>query len=343
MPTLSAKPNFLRSSGILEAVIRFEAAVANDGGVLISGEVGTGRELMARAIHRAADEGRRDGLARFLDESTARYEGLRPFVVVDCASSRECEDLLFGRCSGAKTDGLDCVSTASHVNRAMGGTLFLRQLHEMPIRLQLRLARILRDGELWVDDGTGARLTSAAVRLIASTDVPTGTGADERLAPELQRRLSENQISLPPLRERRDDMPGLVRHLLEDICETLKLPRKAASRQAVALLTALPWRRNSRELKDLLHTLVLRVSGRLIRVADILLHVKLDGSSSSMFSSASTLKDAREQFEREYVAAVLQQHHGRMAEAAKALGIQRTNLYRKVRQLSVDRRASRKF
>jgi transcriptional regulator of acetoin/glycerol metabolism len=104
----------------------------------------------------------------------------------------------------------------------------------------------------------------------------------------------------------------------------------------MALLASLQWRGNLREMRGLLRALVLKVPGRLIRVRDVLAHIRLDASTVT-FMGGATLREARERFEREYVAAVLEQHHGRMAEAARALGIQRTNLYRKVRRLAVRR------
>jgi two-component system nitrogen regulation response regulator NtrX len=136
-------------------------------------------------------------------------------------------------------------------------------------------------------------------------------------------------------------MPALVRYMLTDICAGLALTPRTASTQATALLAALPWRGNLRELRDLLRALALRAPGRLIRLSDVLANVRLDGAPAP-FVPAGSLKQARERFEREYVASVLEQHEGRMADAAKALGIQRTNLYRKVRQLAVDRRRQRR-
>ena len=103
------------------------------------------------------------------------------------------------------------------------------------------------------------------------------------------------------------------------------------------MLAALPWRGNIKELRELLRTLVVSVPGSRIRLADVLANIRLDGGGSQ-FAHSGSLKEARSRFEREYVASVLERHHGRMAEAAKALGIQRPNLYRKVRQLSVQRR-----
>ncbi len=99
-------------------------------------------------------------------------------------------------------------------------------------------------------------------------------------------------------------------------------------------MAALPWRGNFTELKGLLRSLVFKVPGRLIRLADVLANVRLDGEAAT-FAFGGSLKQAREQFEREYVAAVLQQRHGRVAEAAKALGMERPNLYRKMRALRI--------
>jgi two-component system nitrogen regulation response regulator NtrX len=145
---------------------------------------------------------------------------------------------------------------------------------------------------------------------------------------------------VPSLRNRREDIPGLVRCLLTDLCAAANVKAKIPSSQAIDLLAALPWRGNVGELEALLRRLVGKVSGRQIRLADVLAHVRLEGHTSSPVYSG-TLKEAREEFERDYVAAVLDQHRGRMAEAARVLGLQRTNLYRKVRQLSVRRRSGR--
>ena len=146
-------------------------------------------------------------------------------------------------------------------------------------------------------------------------------------------------MEMPPLRRRREDIPGLVRYLLADICAERQLLAKSVSTHAADLLSALPWRGNVSELKRFLAVLVSTVPGRLIRLSDVLANVRLDGTPSTSIYSG-TLREARERFERDYVASVLRRHHGRMGEAAKALGIQRTNLYRKVRQLSIKHRST---
>jgi DNA-binding NtrC family response regulator len=204
----------------------------------------------------------------------------------------------------------------------------------MPPRLQQRLAAILQRGEVSVVRPDGEEiLLDLAVRTVATCDPE----ADATVHAGLLSRVAQVRIAVPPLRQRREDIPGLVRLLLLGLCEAAHQPRVVISRQALALLVALPWRGNLRELHDLLRSVVRVAPGRQLRLADVLACVTLDGEASAPGYSG-TLREAREAFERDYVAAVLTRHRGRMAEAAKALGLQRTNLYRKVRQLSLPRR-----
>jgi two-component system nitrogen regulation response regulator NtrX len=318
---------------MVDALAGLEQALVADGGVIIRGESGTGGEVFARAIHIASTAARacstRDLLAHAMRTTTPNK---KPFVVFDCAVANAVERRLFGTDAARQgPDAFEQVGESSVLCEALGGTLVLKNLSELPSRLQMRLARILRDGEvLTVPAGTLQRVDVRPVALVDSND-------DERVNPELRRELSQTTISVPPLRERREDLPALIRCLLAEICASLNLPAKRASRQAVALLAALPWPGNLQELDGLLRALVLKVPARLIRQADVLANIRLQGGPTSLMYGGS-LKQARARFEREYVASVLAQHHGRMTEAAKTLGIQRTNLYRKVRQLAVARR-----
>jgi DNA-binding NtrC family response regulator len=207
----------------------------------------------------------------------------------------------------------------------------------MPGRVQLRLARILRDGEVAVAQADGSTTNRCvAVRPMGTLEPAQG---EERIVSELRRRVAQNVIDVPALRDRREDIAALARYMLADICAGLEVPVKTLSKQAAELLAALPWRGNLNDLRDVVRAVALRTPGHLVRLSDVLATVRLDGGPAT-FTSTGPLKQARQRFEREYVASVLAQHHGRMAEAAKALGIQRTNLYRKVRQLSVSRERS---
>jgi DNA-binding NtrC family response regulator len=327
------KHGIARSAAMVDAVAGLEQALVADGGVIIRGERATGGDVFARAIHLASTGagvcGVSDLLARAVE--TTAPNGT-PFVVFDCAVANGVARRLFG--SDVERPGpeaLEQVGDTSALCEALGGTLVLDNLAHLPSRLQLRLARILRDGEVRVAAmEKPVRVALRPIALIEPTD-------DEGVIPDLRRQLSQTIISIPPLRERREDLPALIRLQLADICAGLNLPPKRASRQAVALLSALPWPGNLQELDGLLRVLVLKASDRVIRQADVLSNIRLQGGPTTLMYGGS-LKQARARFEREYVASVLAQHHGRMTEAAKTLGIQRTNLYRKVRQLSVTRR-----
>lgn len=330
--------SFLLSERMQLAAQAISAAARSGEGVLICGEPGTGREVIARAIHRASGSPETYSLESLLRSGRHGAEGHAPFVVVDCGAC-DIERAVFGVVSAmADHDDLDRISSEALFYQSFGGTLFLRSVQDMPGRLQARVARVLRDKEVWVENRESAlTLTPVNVRAIASIDAVPVDESDERIVPELRRKLAAHRIELPPIRQRREDIPALIRMLLADICDSLKIPHKVASSQALALLSALPWRGNFTEMRGLLRTLVLKAPGRLIRLTDVLENIRLDGTATN-FIGGGTLKEARDRFEKEYVAAVLEQHRGRMAEAARALGIQRTNLYRKVRQLSVARK-----
>jgi len=321
-----------RSAAMVEAVAGLEQALVADGGVIIRGEAGTGGDVFARAIHLASSAGVcavGDLLARAIETPTPNG---KPFVLFDCAVANAVERRLFGSDADRPwPEALEQIGDTAALSEALGGTLVLQNLCDLPSRLQTRLARILRDGEVRV--AATEKPQRVDLRPIALVDA----NDDERVNPDLRRQLSQTVITLPPLRERREDLPALIRLQLNDICAGLNLPPKRASKQAVALLSALPWPGNLPELDGLLRVLVLKVPERAIRQEDVLANIRLQGGPTTLMYGGS-LKQARARFEREYVASVLAQHHGRMSEAAKTLGIQRTNLYRKVRQLSVARR-----
>ncbi len=315
------------SPAMREVMTLIERAATMRAGVMLRGEDGTGRQVAARAIH-------------------AAQGSAGAFVVVDCAAcdGDDLDVVLFGptaRSSGGDLGGrgLERVSCSGRLSEASGGTLYLRNLREAPTRVQARLARVLRDREGVLAE-TG-EVTTLDVRPMAGVDPGFDAALqDGSVREDLYRRLSVIRIDLPPLRGRREDIPALANHFVRDICGSLRMPPKTLSRAALTLISALPWRGNAVELRALLENVVTGLaSGKAIALEDVLAHVRLDGGAV-VYANGGTLRQARARFEREYIAAVLEQHHGRISEAAKALGIQRTNLYRKIRSLRLlrDRR-----
>ena len=284
-------------------------------GLLIRGEEGSGRQFLARAIH------------------GAHHGGERPFVVVDCAShtAAALDAALFAAPAGV--NGHECVGAGSLLQQAAGGTLYLRHVTELPPRLQMRLARALRDGEASLD-GNGHRV-GLDVRAIAGVDHGFDCAVHEgRVRDDLARVLSIITIDVPPLRQRREDIPAIARGLLQGICAMKQVPPRTLLRPAAELLAALPWHGNVAELRELLENVVnAPASAGPIALDDVVSRLHLNGSSP--LPRGATLKQARVQFEREYIAATLEDSHGRISAAAQILGLRRTNLYRKIRSLKI--------
>jgi two-component system nitrogen regulation response regulator NtrX len=260
------------------------------------------------------------------------------FITVDCAAHDpdRLDAELFGTPARADSKGLEQVSSGSVLFRSSGGTLYLKNIAETPTRVQSRLARVLRDREAAHAD-TGETI-GLDVRPIIGVDPAIDISVQEgRIREDLFRRLSAIRIDVPPLRNRREDIPALANYLVRGVCADRGVPPKTLSRAALSLIAALPWRGNALELRMLIEAVVASLGvGRGIGLEDVLAHVRLDGGSV-VFANGGTLRQARARFEREYIAAVLERHQGRISDAARALGIQRTNLYRKMRSLKVAR------
>lgn len=315
---------FLGRSAAVRTVLRqMDTAAASRAGIIICGERGSGRQTLARAIHERGASG-------------------RAFVSIDCRQigSHELEREIFGLAGGHSSDvertRAEAIDRTGRLYEARNSTLFLRHPGEIPSRVQARLARIFRDGEA-IDAATGESIR-LNIRPIAAVDPPfTQVAQEGHLHGDLYQRLSTIAFELPPLRHRREDIPALAGHFLREACRAAALPDRRLTRQALQLLSALPWRGNVRELEELLRAVADTASGPSVRLEDILANLRFEANPITI-AGRRTLQDARAQFEREYITAVLNQHRGRMAHAARVLGIQRANLYRKMRALGVNRR-----
>jgi DNA-binding NtrC family response regulator len=253
--------------------------------------------------------------------------------MVDCGATdpARLDRLLFGRSSTYAPPDLEAVSSDSRLAAARGGTMFLQEVTELPAGIQARLVRIVRDGEMRIE----GEAVAADLRLVASATVSIDADVREhRFRPDLYRRLSASRIDLPPLRERPEDVPALAARLLEDFVMATGGPPRTFSEAALALLGALNWPGNLAELRAVVEQALAEASDACIHIEQVLPALKLDRVLKP-FVPAGNLREARLRFEREYIAAVLQHHGWRMAEAAQTLGIQRPNLYRKARQLGI--------
>jgi DNA-binding NtrC family response regulator len=316
--------------GCLELIGRSAAAVAlrervrQAGGtrshVLLHAPRGVDASGVARAIHAL--------------QSPARAA----FLAVPCGATEAgtLEDLLFGVAPPAgrsARNGLERLHPGGRVLAARGGTLFLEDVDELPARVQRRLGQLLRDHEVEIATVGPRRLD---LRVIASSELPMEAEVQEgRFRADLHRRLTAIRISLPSLRERLDDLGELVPAVMSQLCAAAGEPARSFTPAALMVLTALPWRGNTTELREALARLLRLVSGGIIRQEDVLGCFHL-GPGLRM-PPGQSLREARAGFEREYIAAVLERHRWRMSEAARALGIERANLYRKTRKLGIQR------
>lgn len=292
-----------------------QRVAALGGGVLLTALRGTDVASIARTLHHCS----------------ARAAG--PFVAVDCgeAEALELDHLIFGAGTFERPADLDAVSSESRLAAACGGTLFLQSITDMPAGVQGRLARIARDGEVRI----GGAIARADIRFIASALPSIDGDVDaQRFRSDLYRRLSACRIDLPSLGDRPEDVPAIAAQVLAELCAARNVPTRRLTEPALSLLAALTWPGNLAELRSVLERVLGSTADDELQTEHVLPALGLHRARAP-FTPSGNLRDARLRFERDYIAAVLQHHGWRMADAAATLGIQRPNLYRKARQLGI--------
>jgi DNA-binding NtrC family response regulator len=276
--------------------------------VLITGESGVGKELLASAIHAASPQSE------------------RPFIAVNCGAIPETliESQLFGHVRGAFTSALQ--ANPGLFVAANHGTVFLDEIGELPYLLQVKLLRVIENREVWPVGAT--RPVPLDVRIIASTnrDLPREVEAG-RFREDLFYRLNVVHISLPPLRERRGDIPLLVAHLLRRLNNKLGTAFAGVEPEALRALAAQPWRGNVRELDNVLERAMVLGSGPQL----LLRHLAMEPATAvTATPSGLGLRDAVRQFELQHVRGVLARAGFDKREAARILEISLASLYRKL-------------
>ena len=274
--------------------------------VLITGESGVGKELVAAAVHAASP--RRAG----------------PFIPVNCGAIPETliESQLFGHIRGAFTNALS--ANPGLFVAAEQGTLFLDEIGELPPTMQVKLLRVIEDRQVWPVGAT--KPVPVDVRIIASTnrDLPTEVKAG-RFREDLFYRLNVVQITLPPLRERRGDIPMLVRHLMRRLNAKLRTAFVSIEPEALCALVEQPWKGNVRELENVLERAMVLGGGQTLSLR----HFAAD-AGTPVAPLERGLRDALRQFERRHVRDVLSEVGFDKREAARLLRISLASLYRKL-------------
>ena len=291
-------------------------AAPTNGRVLIYGENGTGKELVARTVH--ALSRRRGG----------------PFVEVNCAAIPEelIESELFGHVRGAFTGAM--LDRRGKFELADGGTLFLDEIGDMSLKTQAKVLRALQ--EQVVEPVGGAASVRVDVRVLAATnkDLPTEIRAS-RFREDLYFRLNVIPVFVPPLRDRVDDIPRLAEHFMSELAREYGRRRKTFDPMAMSVLQRYRWPGNVREMRNVLERLMIMVPGDTIAPADLSFLEGGSGIDIAPGEVSMPLHDARDAFERDYILKALASQHGNISRTADVLGVERSNLYRKMRGFGI--------
>ena len=292
-----------RNRAMRETLEQAKLVAATDARVLISGESGTGKELLARAIHRASDRKK------------------QPFVAINCSAMAEdlLESELFGHEKGAFTG-----ATRSHeglFQAASGGTLMLDEIGDMPMRLQVKLLRVLQENQVRPVGSTDSKQTN--VRIISATHRDLQALMTEgSFREDLYYRLNVVNIKLPTLNERREDIPLLVAHFLQLIAREASQERKVYAPEAVEMLVTAEWPGNIRQLYN-----VVRQNVALSRSPVISVEL-VQQSLGEHAGKLASFSDARDEFTRNYLAQILQITTGNVSQAARLAKRNRTDFYK---------------
>jgi two-component system nitrogen regulation response regulator NtrX len=295
---------------------QIQYAAPTEGRILIYGENGTGKELVARQLH--LQSARKD----------------KPFVEVNCAAIPDdlIESELFGSVKGAFTG-----ATESRMGKFMladQGTLFLDEVGDMSLKTQAKVLRVLEE-QRFHPVGSNQEI-EVDVRVIAATNKDLEKKIEEGVFREdLFFRLNVIPFEVPPLRERREDIPDLIDYFAEDFCRRYGKSRKTISAEAMDKLKAYRWPGNVRELKNTVQRLIIMMPKQEISAFDLPLSILKSVATSSSEEGRSTWQKAREEFEREFILRSLVENSGNISRTAAAIGMERTHLHRKLKAYNI--------
>jgi two-component system, NtrC family, nitrogen regulation response regulator NtrX len=305
------------SESINEVRKIIETAAGTNARVFITGENGTGKELVAKAIHKNS---KRSG---------------KPMVKVNCAAIPDelIESELFGHEKGSFTGAVNRRLGKFEVSN--GGTIFLDEICDMSASTQAKVLRVLQEQQF--ERVGGNEQVTVDVRVIAATNIDVKKAIEDgKFREDLYYRLNVIPIHVPALTERKDDIPLLTNYFLNLFSKEHGLGEKEISDKAMNFLIKYNWPGNVRELKNIIERLSIMVHEDVIDKDDIIKYIESYDYEDIMSSDTSTLKQAREEFEKEYIIRALKKNEKNITSTAKELGIERTNLHRKVKQYNIN-------
>ena len=309
------------SPPIRQVLRDIEKVGATDAPVLITGENGTGKELTAKALHRRS----------------ARAE--QRFVEVNCAAipSELIESELFGHVKGSFTGAV--ADRTGKFEQAHRGTLFLDEVGDMSLAAQAKVLRALQGGD--ITPVGGARPVSVDVRVIAATNKDLYDQIDKGdFREDLLHRLNMVTIRVPPLRERREDIPMLVAHFADLTPGSYGVPYKRFSEGALEALADPEWPGNVRQLKNAVARLMILSGGDAVERRDVDALVRADDSEPGVpgdMMALETLSEFKDAAEKAFIAGKLREHDWNVSEAARRMGMPRSNLYKKIERHGLQR------
>lgn len=315
------------STAIIELKRQIELAAPSSAWALITGQNGTGKELVARSLHTFSR--RKD----------------KPFIEVNCAAIPEelIESELFGHEKGSFTGATN--QRKGKFDLAHEGTLFLDEIGDMSLKTQAKVLRILQERKF--ERVGGSRTIEVDVRVVAATNKDLEEEIREgRFREDLFYRLNVIPFHVPSLRDRQEDISLLARHFLEEFCRKEGRPLKSLSTEAIQTLENYHWPGNVRELKNIIERLVIMTNSSVISDKD--LPQGLQNRSAmvggrqglNQTSEELTFKDAREEFERDYILQKLNEHDWNISRTAEAIDMERSNLHRKIKSYGIDLKKS---
>jgi two-component system nitrogen regulation response regulator NtrX len=310
-----------KSFAIRSLIEKVERVAPTPARVLISGENGTGKELVARAVHRLS------------------ARSANPFIEVNCAAipSELIESELFGHMKGSFTGAI--ADRTGKFEQADGGTLFLDEVGDMSLSAQAKVLRVLEDGV--VTRIGGSKPAAVDVRVIAATNKNLESEIHEnRFREDLYYRLNVVPMTVPPLRERREDIPLLVTHFTGLLSKQQGMAPRMFTPDAIERLATYDWPGNVRELRNTVERILILASGPRVPAADVERLVGQRAAEGSTFGSlleSRTFEEFKDAAERAFLLAKLREHDWNVSETARLLDMPRSNLYKKIERYGLTR------